>query len=140
MLLTSLLACTQETGTGTSTGRFSTASRTPISVQCSPEPAWERVSSQVIADSTRTGRITLEGAMTDSACELRLELRDASAVRLLGVTVPARQGPGMTSSASGTGEGPIGTLELWVAATGPTGASATYTYRVDVVESGTKGR
>lgn len=140
MLLTFLIACYQNTVTETNTKRVSTASKEPITVDCAPEPAWERLSSQVSADPTRTGRITLEGALTDSVCGLRLELRDAAAVRVLGVTIPATRGPGATSSSSDTAEGPIGTLELWVAATGPIGASATYTYKIDVVESETKSR
>jgi hypothetical protein len=140
MLLSVLIACHQNTVTETNTKRVSTASKGPITVECAPEPAWERMSSQVSADSTRTGRITLEGALTDSACELRLELRDAAAVRVLGVTIPATRGPGGTSSSSDAAEVPIGTLDLWVAATGPTGASATYTYKIDVIESETKSR
>lgn len=140
MLLTALLACSQDTVTETHMKRVSMASKEPIPVACTPAPTWERVASQVSADSASTGRITLDGALTDSACDVQLELRDAAAVRLLGVTVPATRGPGSTSSSSGTVEGPVGTLELWVAATGPTGASATYTYKVEVVETETMSR
>lgn len=140
MLLAVLFACYQNSVTETNTKRVSAASEKPNTAACAPEPAWERIFSQVIGgDPTPSGRITLEGALTDSACELRLELRDAAAVRLLGVTIPDTRGPGATSS-SATAEAPIGTLELWVAAIGLPDASATYTYKIDVVESRAKSR
>lgn len=140
ILLAALLACHQDTVTETNRTRLSTASKEPITVQCAPEPRWERIASRVVADSTRTGRIRVEGMLFDSACELRMELRDAAAVPLLGVTLPATHGTTATSSSSDTTEGPIGTLDLWVAAIGPPGASATYSYKVETVESKTKSR
>ena len=140
MLLSVLLACNQDAVTGTNETHISTASKEAIPVECAPEPAWVRVSSTVSADSTRPRRITLQGTLTGSACELQLELRDAAAARVLSVTIPAPPGKGATSTSSGTVEAPTGTLELWVAATGPIGASATYTYTTDVVHSKTTRR
>ena len=140
MLFALGLACHSNTAAETPHVRVSASSKEPITVACAPEPAWVVMTSQVSADAARTGRITLEGTVKESPCAVRLQLRGDKANSLLNLTVPASRGHGLTGSASASTEAPVGTLELWVAAVGPADATATYTYKLEVVEGSATGR